>query len=322
MATISARDIASLERAVSNQLATYSQNSQSVAMKLPPIKVTALNQKFPVFEGMMGYAPDSNSGIGGDRTQVLLPPSSYKSAAVFYTDRTYTITLAAKRSMTVLDDPNGAELVKLVANGNADSKLVTMDYNIHNAVKNQTYNNGTNLFNIGNINADTAGGSFRDGINNAISVVKKALNGFNSAKKLMIVIPEKAWFKLTASQKLANNLMGYAQPNTNINMQTISAIFSENAGINVDVSVAGLRFLEAKYSSGQSELIWGEDLELYVFATTDSLLADRASLKRLAGMEALNVSQAGLATTIQFYCDYGYYVDVPEAFAKVKFTVA
>lgn len=322
MATISARDIATLERAVSNQMAVYSQSSQSIAMKLPPIKVTALNQQFPVFEGMMGYAPDSNAGIGGDRTQVLLPPSGYKSASVFYTDKKYQITLAAKRSMTVLDDPDGAELVKLVSKGSSDSKLVTMDYNIHNAVKNQSYTNGTNIFTVGNINADTAGGAFRDAINNAIAHIKTALNGLNSDMTIIIAVPEKAWFKLTASQKLVNYLMGYAQPNANFNIQTVNAIFSENAGINVDVSVAGLRFLESKYASGQSELVWGEDLEFYVFASTKSLFSSRASVKRLEGIERLSVEQHGNDTEIFFYCDYGYYIDVPEAFAKVTFTVA
>ena len=39
---VSGRDIAQLERAVSNQLAAYSQTSGAIFDKLPPIKVNAL----------------------------------------------------------------------------------------------------------------------------------------------------------------------------------------------------------------------------------------------------------------------------------------
>ncbi len=314
--------ITQLEKAVSNQLAVYSQGSQAIFDKLPAIQVTALNQQFPVFEGMLGYAPDSNEGAGGDRTQVLMPPAEYRPAAIFYTDKTYDIPMSTKRAMTAIDDPEGAELIKLVSQGVANSKFVTMDYNIHNAVAQQNYQAGSNIFTIGNINADTAGGGFREAINNAISYLKGILKGMSADRTIMIVIPETAWYKLTASQKLVNYLNGYAEKNANFNMQTINAIFSENAGIAVDVQVAGLRYLESKYNSGNAELIWGEELELYVFASTKSLYADRASIKRLEGIERLNVYQEGNTTKISFYCDYGYYVDVPEAFAKITFTVA
>lgn len=322
MANLNGRDIAMLERAVSNRLAVYTQSSQSVAAKLPPIKVTALNQQFPVFEGMLGYQPDSNTGANGDKTQVLLPPAEYRSAAVFYTDKTFDIPIAAKRSMAVLDDPQGAELVNIISQGIADSKLVTLDYNIHKAIAGQKYTNGTNIFTIGNINADTAGGGFRAAINDAIGYLKSVLKGMNANRTLMIVIPEDAWYKLTASQKLVNYLMGYAQPNANFNIQTLNAIFSENAGINVDVSVAGLRFLSSKYASGNAELVWGEELEFYVFVSTNSLFADRASIKRLEGIELLTPYQEGNTTKIDYYTDYGYYIDVDDAFAKITFTVS
>ena len=51
-------------------------------------------------------------------------------------------------------------------------------------------------------------------------------------------------------------------------------------------------------------------------------MADRASIKRLEGIEKLNVYMQGNTTLVDFYCDYGYYIDVPEAFAKVTFTVS
>jgi len=320
--SISSRDIATLERAVSNKLAAYSQTAQAIFDKLPPIKVNALNMQFPVFEGLLGYSPESNSGIGGDNTQVLLPPSEYLPAAVFYTDKSYTIPLATKRAMSAIDDPEGGEIVKLVTGGVADSKFVTMDYNIHNAIKNQEYTAGTNIFNVGNIHADTAGGAFREAVNNAIKYLKDTLKGMNESRKIIIVIPEAAWYKLTASQKLVNALNGYADKNANFNVQTVNAIFSENGGVAVEVQIAGLRYLPSKYYAGQAELIWGEEMEFYVFASTNSLYADRASIKRLEGIEKLNAYTKGNTTVIDFYCDYGYYIDVKEAFAKVKFTVA
>lgn len=319
---VSGRDIAQLERAVSNQLAAYSQSSGAIFDKLPPIKVNALNQQFPIFKGMVGYNPNGNQGAGGDRVQTLMDPVEYRPAAVFYTDKTFEIPLSTKRAMSVLDDPEGNELVRLVSQGVSDSKFITMDYNIHNAVKSQKYEAGTNIFTIGNINADTAGGAFRAAINDAISYLKKVLKGMNANRNIIIAIPEEAWNKLTASQKLTNFFNGYAQENAHFNMQTINAIFSQNAGINIDVQVAGLRFLDARYESGDANLVWGEELEFYLFVSTNSLMADRASIKRLEGIEKLNVYMQGNTTNVAFYCDYGYYIDVPEAFAKVTFTVS
>lgn len=322
MATLSARDIATLERAVSNELARYSQDSQAVYSKIFPIKVNSMNPQFPVFEGMQGYNPDGNTGIGGDKTQVLMPPASFRPAAVFQQERQFNIPIAAKRAMAGIDDPEGNELVKIVSQGVLDSKEVTLDYNIHNAVIAQSYTNGTNIFNIGNINADAAGQGLRAGINNAIKYLKDTLNGLSKNKKVIVVIPESAWYKLSASQKLANYLNGYAQASSNVNLTALNSIFTENAGINVEFQVAGLRYLDSKYSKGRAELIWGETDNMYAFVTTDSVYAERASIKRLEGIEMLKADLVGFTTVIDFYCEYGYYIDVPEAFAKLTFSVA
>lgn len=322
MPQINARDIATLERAVTNQLSKYSQNSQAIFDKLPPIPLTSLNLSLPVFEGMQGYAPDSNEGIGGDKSQTLIQPAKYIPAVTFYTDKTYTIPMSTKRAMSVLDDAEGTELVNMIAKGTAESKFITMDYNIHNAIASQKYNSGTNIFNVGNIHAETAGAGFRVAMNNAIDYLHSVLNGFSDSRKIIVAIPQKAWYQLTASQKLTNFFNGYASKDATFNVQTINSIFSENAGIEVDVNVAGLRFLESKYETGKSKLIWGEELEFYVFASTSSLYTDRASIKRIEGIEKLNVEQRGNTTYIDFYCDYGYVIDTEDAFVKVKFSVA
>lgn len=322
MAVLSGRDIATLERAVSNELAKYSQDSQGVYSKIFPIKVNSMNPQFPIFEGMQGYNPDGNTGIGGDKVQVLMPPSSFRPAAVFQQERTFNIPIAAKRAMAAIDDPEGNELVKIVTQGVLDSKEVTLDYNIHNAVISQSYTNGANIFACGNINADGAGQSFREGLNNAIKYLKDCLNGLSKSKKVIVVIPENAWYKLCASQKLANYLNGYAQVGSNINVSTLNSIFTENAGINVEFQVAGLRFLDSKFAKGRAELIWGEKLDMYAFVSTDSVYAERASIKRLEGIEMLKADLRGFTTVVDFYCEYGYYIDVPEAFAKITFETA
>lgn len=319
---INGRDIVALERAVSNELAKYEQGSQAIYDKIEPVKVNAMNPQFPVFKGMIGYNPNGNTGVGGDKSQVLLTNPEFKPAAVFQQEKNFEIPIAAKRAMAAIDDPEGQELVKLITNGVLASKQVTLDFNIHNAVIAQTYTNGTNIFNAGNINADVAGGGFRGAINDAVAYLKSSLNGLNSNMKIIVVIPESAWYKLTASQKLVNYFNGYANTEANFNLNTINAIFSENAGIKVEFHVAGLRFLDSKFAEGKADLIWNDTDKMYAFVTTSSVFADRASIKRLEGVELLKAEQRGFSTHIDFYCEYGYYIDVPEAFAQVKFETA
>lgn len=319
---VQAQGIAMLERAVSNKLAVFGQQAQAVSEKLQGIKVTAMNQQFPVFDDMTGYNPNSSSGIGGDNTQVLKPNAEYKPAAIFYTNKVIDIPFGTKRALSALDDPEGKQFINLIAKGIADSKFVTLEYNIHKAITSQVYSNDSNIFSAGNINADSAGSAFREAVNNAISYLKNSLNGMSISRKVIIAIPEKSWYRLTASQRLVNYFNGYAQQNANFNMQTISAIFSENAGINIEVVVGGMRYLDSKFATGTSELIWGDDNAFYIFASTSDMYGDRASIKRLEGIEKLSIYQKGNTTSIDFYTDYGYFVDIDKAFTRVEFTTA
>lgn len=317
----SSNAIGALERAVSNQIATFSQDSQAIHPILPPIKVNAMNMQFPVFSDMTHYNPNGTTGIGGDHVQVLKPSAEYKPAAVFQTYKEIEIPIGTKRELSVLDDPEGKQLVNLIARMVTDSKLVTLEYNMHSAVLGQTYNTN-NTFSAGNINIEKSGEEFREAVNNGIGYLKSKLNGLNSGHKIVIAMPESAWYRLTASQKLINYFNGYAEKNANYNLQTISAIFSENAGINVEVKVGGLRYLDAKFATGDSELIWNDNDAFYMFVTTSDMFASRASIKRLEGIERMAMENKGLKTCIDFYTDYGYFIDVPDAFVKIPFTTA
>ncbi len=317
MTNYNAKDIAQLEVAVSSKLSAYSQESQLISKMLPSIRINSTNQRFPIFEGMNAYNPSAN----GSSVEILEPSTEYKDAAIFYTNKKIEIPLATKRSMTAIDDPDGSQLISLIAKAVAESKFVTLEYNIHKAIAAQKYEAGKNIFTAGNINQDNSGLGFREAVNNAISYLKTTLNGMSHSRRIIMAIPEKSWYKLTASQKLSNFFNGYGMANTNFNIQTIESIFTENSGTNVQAAVGGMRFLDSKFASGESELIWNEDLEFYIFTSTDDVFADRASIKKLEGIERLSVVEDGNNTRIDFYTDYGYYIDKAEAFTKVTFSI-
>ena len=165
-------NIAGLERAVSNQVAIFEQESQSVAKDMNKTKVNSLNMKWPVYEGMRGYAQGSNTGGGGAKTQVLGESVKYLPVDVFTNNTTTEVPIEMKRALMVLDDPMGTQLVSLISKNVVDSRLVVMERNIETAVTGRTYSNGVgNLFQIGDINAidGVAGGAFRKAISDAIS---------------------------------------------------------------------------------------------------------------------------------------------------------
>ena len=121
---------------------------------------------------------------------------------------------------------------------------------------------------------------------------------------------------------LANNFNGYSMQNTNFNIQTLEAIFSENASVPVKVTVAGLRDIPIEFFSGDSNLIWSDSLAFYVYVTTSNVLANRASIKLLEGIQLLKVEEQGFSSIVHSYLDYGQFIDLDLAFTKVEFTLA
>lgn len=321
MATTHA-DIIQLQRAITNQVTVFGQKSESVYQAISPIKINSMNPVFPFWNDMTGYQDKGNSGIGGDETQTLGEGIEYKSGFVYQHLLEKTIPIQLKRAASVIDDPKGTILVNHVAKAIADSLFVKQERNFKNAVDKVTFTNGTNIFTAGNIHSDTAAKDFRTAMNLAMYYLESEMQGVSDGRKIIAFMNKKAYATLTGSQKLVNFFNGYAEKNSNFNIQTIEAIFSQNGQIDFDLLVAGMRYIPQGYSQAQSIPIWGEDNSIYLFMASNDPFGDRTCIKRLEGISEMRTWEEGLQTKFQAYIDFGYMFDVESAFARVDFATA
>lgn len=315
-------EIIQLQRAISNQVAVFGQKSESVYQAIPSIKINSMNPVFPFWNDMTAYHDEGNSGIGGDLTQTLGDGIEYKSGFVYQHLLERTIPIQLKRAASVIEDPKGVILVNHVAKAIADSLFVKQERNFKNAVDGVTFTNGLNVFNAGNIHSDTAAKDFRSSVNLAIYHLESEMQGVSDGRKVMMFMNKKAYATLTGSQKLTNFFNGYAERNSNFNIQTIEAIFSQNAQMEVNLIVAGMRYLPQGFSQGQTAPIWGEDNSIYIFMASNDPFGDRTAIKRLEGISEMRTWEEGLNTKFQAYVDFGYMFDVETAFARVDFVTA
>lgn len=319
---ISQAQIQQLQRAITNNVATFGQEANSVFQKIPPIKINSLNPVFPLFNDMTAYQESGNMGISGDSTQTLGEGIEYKPGVVHQTAFEKTIPFALKRALSVIDDPKGSILVNHISKGIAESMFVRQERNFKNAIDRVSFVNGENIFNAGIIHTDTAAKDFRSAINDAIYYLKTQMQGLPSNRKIMMFMNDRAWATLTGSQKLVNFFNGYAEKNSNFNLQTINSIFSENSQTALELTVADMRYVPEGYQQAQSMPIWGEENSIYIFVASTDVVGDRTAVKRLEGISEIRTWEEGLKTKFECYIDFGYMLDVETAFAKVDFATA
>lgn len=311
--------IQQLHRAITDKVAVFGQKASSVYQRIPAIKINSLNPVFPFFNDMTGYQDGGNKGIGGDDSQTLGEGIQYKPGVIHQIDYGKTIPYSLKRSLTVIDDPKGSRAINHIAKGIADSFFVKQERNFKNAIDRVHFQNGVNIFDGGEIHSDTAGKDFRTAVNDAIYYLTLQMQGVSDSRKIMMFTNQKAWGKLTGSQRLVNFFNGYADKDSNFNLQTINAIFSQNAQIEVEMTVANMLYVPRGYQEAQTIPIWGEENVIYIFVASDDPLGDRTAVKRLEGISEIRVWEEGLKTRFECYVDFGYMLDVESAFAKVTF---
>lgn len=142
------------------------------------------------------------------------------------------------------------------------------------------------------------------------------MSGISTNRKIIMFVNDKAWAKLSGSQKLVNYFNGY-EKNSNFTSSTIGSIFSDNAQTEVVVKVADMRY--TKNDGSESSPIWGETESIYLFMSSTDPLGDKKSIKRLSGISEIRVWEEGLKTKFECYLDFGYMFDSSSAFARVDF---